>query len=66
MLVTEEIEIDGRMFKHNYSNDKHYIIREDGVEFADAIDVINTKHVYTESSRVIEEPENNEEAPVAE
>jgi len=64
MLVTEEIEIDGRMFKHNYSNDKHYIIREDGIEFADAIDVINTKHVYTESSRVIEDQENNEEVSV--
>ena len=49
MLITEEIEIDGRMFKHNYSDINHYIIREDGVKFADAIDVIDTKHVYTES-----------------
>lgn len=59
MLVTEEIEIEGKMFKHNYSDDNHYIVREDGVEFADAIDVIDTKHVYTESSKEMPKQEDN-------
>jgi len=64
MLITEEIEIDGRMFKHNYSDINHYIIREDGVKFADAIDVIDTKHVYTESNEEMLKQEQNEEGKI--
>lgn len=64
MLITEEIEIDGRMFKHNYSDINHYIIREDGVKFADAIDVIDTTHIYTESSEEMAKPEENEEGKI--
>lgn len=64
MLITEEIEIDGRMFKHNYSDINHYIIREDGVKFADAIDVINTTHIYTESSEEMPKQEENEEGKI--
>lgn len=64
MLITEEIEIDGRMFKHNYSDINRYIVREDGVKFADAIDVIDTKHVYTESSEEMPKQEENEEGKI--
>lgn len=64
MLITEEIEIDGRMFKHNYSDINRYIVREDGVKFADAIDVINTTHVYTESSEEMPKQEENEEGKI--
>lgn len=64
MLITEEIEIDGRMFKHNYSDDNHYIIREDGVKFADAIDVIDTMHTYTESDEEMPKLEENQEGKI--
>lgn len=64
MLITEEIEIDGRMFKHNYSDDNHYIIREDSIKFADAIDVIDTTHTYTESNEEMPKLEENQEGKI--
>lgn len=60
MLITETITLNGKEFVHNYSDNGHYIIREDGKKFVDAIDVIDSGHTYTESEEIIpqeEEPE---------
>lgn len=53
MLITEEIEINGRKFIHNYSDSNKYVIRNDGVEYEDAIDLPDSGYTYTESDKEI-------------
>ena len=40
------------------------IIREDGIKFADAIDVIDTMHTYTESDEEMPKLEENQEGKI--
>ena len=56
MVVREEIEIKGKEFVKNYSDQNFYIERE-GVEYAEAIDPIEyaEERVYTETDKPIEE-----------
>lgn len=63
MLITEIIIIDNQEYIHNYSDNGHYIIRNDGVEFTDAIDLINSGYTYIESDKLIPEQEDYNEIP---
>ena len=58
MLVTETLIISNKEFIHNYSDDGHYIIRNDGVRYIDAIDLPESGYTYTESEDLI--PIDNE------
>ena len=49
MLVTEIKEINGREFKHNYSDAGMYILRNDGVKYIEAYDVLESPWTYTET-----------------
>lgn len=62
MLKTEEKEINGRMFVYHYSDAKKYILREDGKKFVDALDLINTTHIYTETEEDIPERKEPKDA----
>ena len=55
-VVREEIEIKGKEFMKNYS-DQNFYIERDGVEYAEAIDPIEfaEERVYTETDKPIEE-----------
>lgn len=53
MLITENIEINGQSFVHNYSDAGKYITRNDGLEFEDAIDLPESGNTYTESDKDI-------------
>ena len=60
MLITEEIKINKKKFIHNYSNNNKYIIRNDGVEYEDAIDLTESGYTYTESDKDLPKEEINE------
>lgn len=51
MLVTETVKLNERTFIHNYSDANMYIIRNDGVMFADAYDLPEKNYTYTESTK---------------
>ena len=57
MLVTETVQIGSREFVHNYSDEGFYIIRRnDGVKFADAMDLPEAEWTYTETDEKIPLP----------
>lgn len=60
MIVTEyyATRFDGVVLNHTYSNNNKILIRNDGVEFADAVDIEGCGYTYTESNRNIKTPEN--------
>lgn len=60
MLVTENVVLSGRVFVHNYSDNNKYIIRNDGVEFANAYDLPTSGYTYTESNKDLPKEEENE------
>lgn len=65
MLVTETVYLSNKEFIHNYSDDGHYIIRNDGVEFADAYDLPTSGYTYTESEKLIPvEPEKEDDTDI--
>lgn len=51
MIVTETVTINGKKYKHNYSDAGFYIER-DGVQYADAIDPLDSGRVYTEGEEM--------------
>ena len=55
MLINEIIVLDGREFRHNYSNEGYYIVRNDDVKYIDAIDILESSYTYTESDEKIPE-----------
>lgn len=59
MLIEETIVIDDRELLRHYSDNNKYIIQVDtGIKYAEAVDVLNTNHIYRESEEDI--PNNNE------
>ena len=52
MLITELIEINNTTYIRNYS-DKGLFIERDGIKYAEAIDLIGTDRIYTETEEVI-------------
>lgn len=57
MLITETVKLNERTFIHNYSDANFYIIRNDGIFFADAYDLPESKYTYTESNKELPEEE---------
>ena len=49
MIKTETITFNGKQFKHTYS-DAGYMIECDGVQYADAVDVLDSTREYTETT----------------
>ena len=57
MLITEEVELNGRKFRHNYSDAGMYILRNDGVKYIEAYDVLESQWTYTETKDKVNEPD---------
>lgn len=64
MIVTEfyRTREDGINLFRTYSNSNKMIVRNDGVEFTEAIDVENSNYTYTESEKDIPYEITDEEA----
>lgn len=54
MLITENIILNGKEFRHNYSDAGFYIVRNDGVKYSDAIDILEAEYTYSETDEEIE------------
>lgn len=48
MVIAETIEINGKQFKHHYSDANKYLVRNDGTVFTDAIDILDSEYSYIE------------------
>lgn len=53
MVVKEIKEINGKQYAYNYSNEGFYIER-DGVKYSSALDSLNSKREYIETTELIE------------
>ena len=53
---------DGVNLYRTYSDEGYSLIRNDGVEYMEAIDVENAEYTYTESENLVEIEEVNEES----
>ena len=56
MIHTETITINGKRYKHTYSDT--YTSSRDGVEYCDAVDPFGSDRVYTETENKL--PEKDE------
>jgi hypothetical protein len=62
MIVKEfyRVREDGTNLFRTYSNNNKMIVRNDGVEFVEAIDIEDSNYTYTESEKdIIPEEESN-------
>lgn len=66
MLHTDNIEIEGTLFIHNYSDSGFMIEREDGKRFSDAKDLTTENHTYIETDEPIPTEPEDEQAQKAE
>lgn len=64
MIVTVfyKTRADGVKMYRTYSDDGKSVVREDGAEFEEAVDVENSGHTYTEGDRLHDEEITAEEA----
>lgn len=54
MLITKEIEINGRTLRKNYSDEDFYIIQnETGNKYVVAVDIPEAVYTYTETDEKI-------------
>lgn len=60
MIVTEyyATRADGVVLNRTYSDNNKILIRNDGVEFSEAVDIDGCGYTYTESSRNIPTPDS--------
>lgn len=56
MIVTKIITINDKEFQHTYSN-AGFFIERDGIQYADAIDPVDSGRVYVETTEYIEDGE---------
>lgn len=54
MIITENVEINGRQFVRTYSDAGCYVVR-DGVEYSEAYDPAEFGRTYTEGDRMPDE-----------
>lgn len=60
MLKQEVVELYGNQFRKSYSDAGFYILQvETGVEYNEAIDVLNAPYTYQETTHLIEEDDIN-------
>lgn len=65
MIVTKyhRVRSDGVALYLTYSDKNRYIVRNDGVEYEQAIDIAESGYLYTETDKKIEvEPEDSSES----
>lgn len=53
MVISKTITINGKQYRQTYSDSGYYIER-DGMQFADAVDVLGAEYIYTETNIPIE------------
>ena len=58
MIITENLTIGGKDFTKKYSDKNVYIENESGQQYAEAIDLVDYPHTYTETDNPIEEEVN--------
>jgi len=51
MIITENLNINGKDFVRTYSDENRYVVR-DGVAYSEAIDPADSGRVYTEGGFV--------------
>ena len=56
MIVVESIIIEGNDFTHTYSDLSVYILNEKGEKYAEAYDLVDFPHTYTETDEQIPQP----------
>lgn len=55
MIISETVTINDRQFIRTYSNEGFYILQnETGVEYSEAVDILDTPYTYTETDKPIE------------
>lgn len=54
MIITENVEINGRQFVRTYSDARRYVVR-DGAEYSEAYDPAEFGRTYTEGDRMPDE-----------
>ncbi|MBQ4238406.1 MAG: hypothetical protein II698_03775, partial [Ruminococcus sp.] len=54
MIITENLTISGKDFTKKYSDKNVYIENESGQQYAEAIDLVDYPHAYTETDIPIE------------
>lgn len=56
MLKQEIIELYGKQFRKSYSDADFYILQvETGIEYDEAIDILNAPYTYQETTHLIKE-----------
>ena len=58
MIITETLTIGGKDFTKKYSDKNVYIENESGQRYAEAIDLVDYPHTYTETDIPIEREED--------
>ena len=66
MIITENLTIGGKDFTKKYSDKNVYIEIESGQQYAEAIDLVDYPHTYTETDIPIEGDTDTEQAQKAE
>lgn len=57
MIITENLTIGGKDFTKKYSDKNVYIENESGQRYAEAIDLVDHPHTYTETDIPIDDGE---------
>lgn len=66
MIITTNLTIGGKDFTKKYSDKNVYIENESGQRYAEAIDLIDYPHTYTETDIPIKEDTGDEQMETAE
>ena len=65
MIITETVELNGKIYTHNYSDENFYIQKQGTDEiYSDVYDLPEFNYVYIETDEKIEKPEESEEINV--
>ena len=64
MIVQVKKEINGVMYDYTYS-DSGYMIERDGVRYSEAVDLLDSGRVYTETEELIEAEGSEEEQDIS-
>lgn len=60
MIVVETVTINNIEFQHTYS-DAGFFIERDGIQYADAIDLLDSGRTYTETAIPLDDGDAEEE-----
>lgn len=60
MIIVENMQIEGNNFTKTYSNLSVYILNESGEKYAEAYDLTEFPHTYTETDELIPKPHEDD------